>query len=137
MTNKFVRSLSRMLSVIAFGIDKYGAIEAGEVGLEGPTLTAAGHVHLLWNRANKKMAACRRWYLLADPMWQVPNIAEQGDGFVQTIIGVCEQERFVLCSSLADESSVFMVWLHSYGRVQPMVWILEELLYFLLLHHVG
>jgi hypothetical protein len=55
------------------------------------------------------MAACRRWYLLADPKRQIPNIAEQGDEFVQTIVGVCEQEHFVLCSSLADESGVFMV----------------------------
>ena len=43
-----------MFSVIARGIDKYGAIGAGKVGLEGTTLAAAGHIHLLWNRANKK-----------------------------------------------------------------------------------
>jgi len=47
MTNKFVHSLSRMFSVIARGIDKYGAIGAGKVGLEGTTLAAAGHIHLL------------------------------------------------------------------------------------------
>ena len=115
MTNKFVHSLSRTFSVIACGIDKYGTIGTGKVGLQGTTLTAAGHVHLLWNRANKKMATCRRWYLFADPKRQVPNAAEQGDGFVQTIVGACEQEHFVLCSSLGDESGVFMVWLHSSG----------------------
>jgi len=47
MTNKFVHSLSRMLCLIARGIDKYGAIGAGKVGLQGTTLAAAGHVHLL------------------------------------------------------------------------------------------
>jgi hypothetical protein len=47
MANKFVHNLSRMFSVIACGIDKYGAIGAGKVGLQGTALTAAGHVHLL------------------------------------------------------------------------------------------
>ena len=47
MTNKSVRSPTCMFSVIARGIDKYGAIGAGNVGLQGTTLTAAGHVHLL------------------------------------------------------------------------------------------
>jgi len=55
------------------------------------------------------MAACHRWCLLADRKRQIPNIAEQGDEFVQTIVGVCEQDHFVLCSSLADESGVFKV----------------------------
>jgi hypothetical protein len=120
--------MSRMLSVIGFGIDKYGTIGTGKVGLQGTTLRAAGHVHLLWNHANKKMIAGRRWCLLGDPKWQIPNTAKHGDDFVQTVVGVCRQERFVLCSSLEDESSLLMVWLHSSGPLNPMVRISEELL---------
>jgi hypothetical protein len=143
--SKFVHSLLGMFSVIAFGIDGYGAIGTGKVGLEGTTLAAARHVHLLWNRANKTTVACRRRYLLADPKWQVPNIEEHGDDFVQRIVGVYKQGHFVLCSSLADELSVFMVWLHSSGLVQPsVVPIVEELLNFFFrwwssefLHHAG